>query len=360
MGLKALILVGGYGTRLRPLTITVPKPIVEVANKALIVHQIEALAAVGVTDVVLAVSYKPDTLASYLQPFSSTLGVNLIYSQDEVPMGTAGPLALARKHLEGSGPFFVMNSDVICPFPLKQLLEFHKSRAPAALGTILVTQVEEPSKYGVVVFDEATGNIRQFVEKPKRFVGNKINAGIYCLDPAVLDLIEPRRMSIEREVFPRVAEKGALYAMVLDGFWADVGQPRDYLVGTALYLASLDASRLRQGADVVPPVLVDPTAKIGEGCVLGPNVVVGPGCVVGNGVRLANATLLEGSVVREHAWISNSIIGWRSTVGKWARVDNGTVLAEDVHVFDELFVNGALVLPHKDVNTCVTAPTIIM
>jgi mannose-1-phosphate guanylyltransferase len=132
-------------------------------------------------------------------------------------MGTAGPLALARdKLLDGSGePFFVLNADVICEYPLKDMLAFHL--AHQAEATIFVTKVEEPSKYGVVVYDEASGKVDRFVEKPQTFVGNKINAGIYVLSPCVLDRIELRPTSIEKEVFPPLAAEGKLFAMVLKG-----------------------------------------------------------------------------------------------------------------------------------------------
>jgi hypothetical protein len=141
----------------------------------------------------------------------------LFSTQESEPMGTAGPLALARdKLMDGSGePFFVLNADVICEYPLKELLAFHKERRAEA--TLFVTKVEEPSKYGVVVFDEATGKVERFVEKPQTFCGNKINAGIYVLSPSVLDRIELRPTSIEKEIFPPLAAEGKLFVMVLPG-----------------------------------------------------------------------------------------------------------------------------------------------
>lgn len=157
------------------------------------------------------------------------LGVNLIFSHENEPLGTAGPIALARKILSTSDePFFVLNSDIICDFPFKKLLDFHKKHEKE--GTIVVTQVEEPSKYGVVVYND-NGKINNFIEKPQEFVSNKINAGIYILNPSVLNRIELRPMSIEKEVFPGMANDGQLYAMELPGFWMDVGQPKDFLTG---------------------------------------------------------------------------------------------------------------------------------
>lgn len=358
--MKALILVGGFGTRLRPLTLTVPKPIVEFSNKAMILHQVEALVKVGVTEVVLAVNYQPHLMSNYLEPYEKKLGVKILYSRETEPLGTAGPLALAREHLDGPDPFFVLNSDITCEFPLDDLVKFHKQHGKE--GTIMVTKVEEPSKYGVVVSTE-DGQIQRFVEKPKEYVGNRINAGIYIFNPSILKRIELRPTSIEKETFPAMAKDGQLYCMDLVGFWMDVGQPKDFLAGTTLYLGYLRQKhndRLTSGKSFVGNVLMDPSSKVGQNCVIGPNVVIGPNCVIEDGVRLANTTLLEGVTVRAHSWIKNSIIGWGSTIGKWVRMENVSVLGEDVHVDDEVFINGGKILPHKSISESVPDPQIIM
>jgi mannose-1-phosphate guanylyltransferase len=293
-----------------------------------------------------------------LRAFEAKYKITVVCSLEETPMGTAGPLALARAHLDdGSGePFFVFNSDVTCEYPLKELLAFH--RAHGREGTILVTRVDEPSKYGVVVHD-AAGRIQHFVEKPQTFVGNHINAGMYCFSPSVLDRIPLRPTSIEKEVFPVMADEGQLMAMVLPGYWMDIGQPRDYLTGMCMHLASLRKrapGALAVGAHIVGDVLVHPTATLGAGCRLGPNVVVGPGCVIEDGARVVRSTVLARARVRAHSYVASSIVGWASTVGQWARVEGGAVLGEDVQVADETAVNGALILPHKTVKDSVLTP----
>jgi mannose-1-phosphate guanylyltransferase len=228
--LRALILVGGYGTRLRPLTLSRPKPLVEFANKPMLLHQMEALVEAGVTQVILAVSYRAEEMEQELSEEAKKLGVNLVFSHEKEPLGTAGPLALAKDILDvNDEPFFVLNSDIICDFPFKELVTFHKNHGKE--GTIVVTKVEEPSKYGVVLYGEQ-GRIENFIEKPSEFVSNKINAGMYILNPSVLRRIQLRPTSIEKEVFPDMAREGQLYAMELQGFWMDVGQPRDFLTGT--------------------------------------------------------------------------------------------------------------------------------
>jgi len=359
--MKALILVGGFGTRLRPLTLSVPKPIVEFCNKEMILHQIEALVKAGVTEVVLAINYKPELMSERLKTVEERLGVKITYSQEETPLGTAGPLALAKEVLrEGNEPFFVLNSDITCEFPLTELLEFHKKHGKE--GTILVTKVEEPSKYGVVVSKES-GEIERFVEKPQIFVGNKINAGIYIFNPAILDRIEVRPTSIETEIFPQMAKEGNLYAMELPGFWMDVGQPPDFLRGMTLHLASLkakDPKQLTTGKGIIGPVMIHSSTTIGEDCVIGPNVVIGPNCKIGNGVRLSETTVLEGCTIHANSCIHKSIIGWQSTVGKWVRMENVSVLGQDVHIRDELYINGGSILPHKTISASVYEPKVIM
>ncbi|KAA8534168.1 hypothetical protein F0562_031639 [Nyssa sinensis] len=361
--MKALILVGGFGTRLRPLTLSVPKPLVEFANKPMILHQIEALEAIGVNEVVLAISYQPEVMLNFVKEIETKLGIKITCSQETEPLGTAGPLALARdKLIDGSGePIFVLNSDVISEYPLKEMIEFHKSHGGEA--SIMVTKVDEPSKYGVVVMEESTGQVQNFVEKPKLFVGNKINAGIYLLDPSVLDRIELKPTSIEKEVFPKIAAEKKLHAMVLPGFWMDVGQPRDYITGLRLYLDSLkqkSPSKLATGSHIVGNVLVDESAQIGEGCLIGPDVSIGSGCVIESGVRLSRCTVMRGVRIKKHACLSSSIIGWHSTVGQWARVENMTILGEDVHVRDEIYSNGGVVLSHKEIKSSILKPEIVM
>lgn len=258
-----------------------------------------------------------------------------------------------------------MNSDVICEYPFKELAAFHKSHGDE--GTIIVTKVEEPSKYGVVVHKpNHQSRIDRFVEKPVQFVGNRINAGIYILNPSVLKRIELRPTSIEQETFPQIVADGQLHSMDLEGFWMDVGQPKDFLAGTCLYLSSLT----KKGSKLLAPpgtpyvhggnVLIDPSAKIGKNCRIGPNVTIGPDVVVGDGVRLQRCVLLAGSKVKDHAWVKSTIVGWNSVVGKWSRLENVTVLGDDVTIGDEVYVNGGSILPHKSIKANVEVPAIIM
>jgi len=311
--LKALILVGGYGTRLRPLTFTKPKPLVEFANKPILLHQIEALVACGVQHIVLAVSYHAQQMEQEMQVEADRLSITITFSHEKEPLGTAGPLALAKDILaKDDEPFFVLNSDVICNFPFREMAAFHAAHGRE--GTIAVTEVEDPSKYGVVLYEKETGLLNKYLEKPQVFVSSDINTGLYIFQPSILDRIEIKMCSLEKEIFPIQVEEGQLYCYKLQGFWMDVGQPADFLTGTYLYLESLvqeKSSKLSTGTGLVGNVIVDPSAKIGKNCRIGPDVTIGPGVVIGDGVCISMCTLLEGAQIQCNSWLHECIIGWR-------------------------------------------------
>ncbi|CAD8043250.1 unnamed protein product [Paramecium primaurelia] len=352
--MKALILVGGYGTRLRPLTFKCPKPLVEFANKPILMHQIEALVKVGVQEIILAINYQPDTMKEQINKLQDLYKVKIICSQETEPLGTAGPIRLAKDHIIKDNPdglFFVLNSDIICEFPLDKLLQFHKQHNHE--GTIFVNEVDDPSKYGVILADE-TGRIKDFIEKPQEFISNKINSGLYLFNISMIDRIPLKPTSIEREIFPIMAKEGQLYQYILPGFWKDVGQPKDYLAGTVLILESYKTHTpdvLAKGNNIVGNVLIDASAQIDPNAVIGPNVIIGPDCQVKEGVRLKNCVLLKGVIINANSWINESIIGWSSTIGKWVRIEGVSVCGEDVQVKDEVYINQSFILPHRGITS---------
>lgn len=367
--MKAIILVGGYGTRLRPLTINKPKPLVEFANKPMVMHQIDQLVKVGVKHIILAVSYMVDMMNQFVEEQEKILGIKITLSHETKPLGTAGPLKLAQTHLldhhgdDDGVPFFVLNSDIICEYPFQKMIEFHRSHCHE--GTIVVTRVEEPSKYGVVVYELETGRIDRFVEKPKEFVSNKINAGLYIFNKSILNRIQPDvATSIERVTFPSMAADGQLHAMDLDGYWMDIGQPVDYLRGLSLFLqwsrdkteqsVNIEASR------IVGNVLIDKSAIIGRDCLIGPDVCIGPNVIIEDGLLIKRSTILAGTRLKSHSRLDNCIVGWNCVIGKWVQMENTCVLAENVTIEDEVYLNGAKVLPNKTISSSVHEPSVIM
>jgi len=290
MVLKALILVGGYGTRLRPLTFSKPKPLTEFVNKPIVLHQIEALVAVGVREIILAVSYRPKMLEDELADVAKRLNIKITFSLEKVPLGTAGPIKLNEALLDvtDKDPFFMLNADVIADYQFDALLKFHRSHKGE--GTIYVTPVEDPSRYGVVVAD-AHGKVSKFVEKPKdtKF-GRDINAGLYILNKSVIARVPLEPTSIERVIFPAMAREGKLYDLSLSGYWMDIGKPNDFLRGQEIFLNAIAARKdgriMAQGHSVRGAVVIHESAQIAKSSLLGPNVVIGANCQVGNNVRL--------------------------------------------------------------------------
>lgn len=392
--MKALILVGGFGTRLRPLTLNKPKPLVEFCNEPMMSHQIKQLIKVGVNHIILAVSYKAEQMNKFIEEQEKLFGIRITLSHEKTPLGTAGPIALARQQLlskkediplckedwpnikkdhvdvqqtfeDDEVPFFVLNSDIICDYPFQQMLDFHKSRNSE--GTIVVTRVDEPSKYGVVVYDSQSGLVERFVEKPTDFVSNKINAGLYILSKKILNRISLKPTSIEKETFPAMAKDKKLYAIELDSYWMDVGQPIDFLRGMALYLnwarkstTTKNVPALANGPGIRGNVLIDPSAIIGSDCVIGPDVCIGPNVVIDDGLRIKRCTILAGSRLHSHSRIDGCIVGWNCIIGKWVQMENTCVLGEGVVVDDEVYLNGVKILPNKNISVSVHEPTVIM
>lgn len=360
--MKALILVGGYGTRLRPFTFSCPKPLVPFANLPILQHQIEACVKVGVKKIILAVNVAPDQMREYIASAESKYNITIICSIETEPMGTAGPIALAAKHLtEDKEPFFMFNSDVICQFPLSSMLRYHLSHGGE--GTLFVTAVEDPSKYGVILADEK-GEIQKFIEKPPTFVSNKINAGIYLLNTSVVSRVPMKPTSIERDIFPVIAAEKKLFSMVLEGYWMDIGQPKDFLTGQSLHLKYLaeskDNSLSSPSSDhLIGNVLIDSTAKVDKTAVIGPDVVIGPGCVIGAHARIRRSCLLSNVTVSASACVISSILGWSSSVGSHAHVVE-SFLGEDVNIAKEVSVNQIVVCPHKGVGANEYTPKIIL
>jgi mannose-1-phosphate guanylyltransferase len=199
------------------------------------------------------------------------------------------------------------------------------------------------------------------VEKPIEFVGDRINAGIYIFNPQILNRIKPEPTSIERDVFPQMAVDGELHAYDLKGFWMDVGQPKDYLIGVGLYLESIEKKgHLPKGENINGNVLIDPSAKIGKNCIIGPNVTIGPNVIVEDGVRISRSAILEGARIKSNSFINSCIVGWKASVGRWVRMEGGSVLGDDVTVKDEVYINGAVVLPNKSLANNIPEPQIIM
>jgi mannose-1-phosphate guanylyltransferase len=322
--MRAVVLVGGFGTRLRPLTNSVPKPMLPVGHQPMIARLIARLARGGVSEVVLALGFKPEPFIAAF-PDGRCGDVELRYAVEPEPLDTAGAIRFAADEAGIDDTFVVANGDVMTDLDVGALVAAH--RAWQAEATIHLIGVDDPSAFGVVDVD-GSGSIRAFVEKPARGAepSNLINAGTYVFEPSVLSRIEPGRpSSIERDTFPAVAADGRLFGLATDDYWIDAGRPALYRAANLDLLG--DHRRFDRCEPIASGARVDPAATI-------VNSIVGDAATVGPGARVVDSVLLPGAVVESGASISRSLV--MGVVGPGASVCDamigaaGTIDAEAV------------------------------
>lgn len=332
--MKAVILVGGEGTRLRPLTCNTHKAMVPVLNKPFLEHMLLYLKRHGIDDIILALCYLPERIRSY---FGDTrLGVKLTYVIEESPLGTGGAVKNAQRYLDDV--FFVFNGDIFTDIDLQAMLSFHLERK--AKVSIALTPVEDPTAYGVVE-TRTQGRVKRFVEKPswQEVTTNLINAGIYILDPEVLGGIPPHiPFMFERHLFPRLLDNGVpIYGYPSDAYWIDMGTPEKYLQlhhdllqgkGTSTLCQEIRDKEITCRAQS----LIHPTAKI-EGA-----VIIGSGCHIGSGVRIKGPTVIgEGSKILEQATIEGAILWCNVQVGQQATLKD-CIVGDNSFIGDHSFI----------------------
>jgi mannose-1-phosphate guanylyltransferase len=311
--MRAVVLVGGEGTRLRPLTWTTPKQMLPVGGQPMIERVLEPLAAHGIDEAVLSLGYKPDAFID-AYPDGCCAGVALRYAVEDEPLDTAGAIRFAALECGLAEMFVVVNGDVITDLDITRLVRFH--RESGAEATIALTPVEDPSRFGVVPTDES-GRVIAFIEKPPpgEAPTNLVNAGTYVLQPSVLDRIPAgRRVSIERETFPSMVEQRRLYALASGAAWIDAGTPATYLEANLRHAADPDRSCRRFDGAVV------------RGSAVGSGVVFGPGSVVESSV------LMDGVVVGEGSEVRGSIVGEGATIGAGSMVESLSVIGAGFEV----------------------------
>jgi mannose-1-phosphate guanylyltransferase len=329
---RAVVLVGGFGTRLRPLTLTTPKQMLPILHRPMIEHVLAHLARHGIDDAVLSMGYKPDAFAD-AYPEGRCAGVELHYAIEPEPLDTAGAIRFAAVDAGIDERFVVVNGDVLTDLDIGALVRFHGEHGGE--GTIALHQVVDPSAFGVVPTDD-DGRVLAFVEKPPRHEAptDLINAGTYVLEPSVLDRIDAgRKVSIEREVFPAMVDDGVLYAMAGNTYWIDTGTPAKYL---ECQMDLLDGRRGDHEGGVHPSAVVSPDATVRRS-------VVGAGAVVEAGAVLSDAVLLPGARVEAGAVVERAVLGRGAHIGAGARIDDLAVLGDRAVVGAHLRVSGGTV-----------------
>ncbi len=324
--MQAIVLVGGEGTRLRPLTDDVPKPALTLVDRPFLAYMVEWLAGHGVTEAVLACGFLPDVLQEALGD-GEHAGVRLRYVTEPDRRGTAGAIRFAAEALGADleDRFLALNGDVLTDLDLTALLAAHRERE--ARATIALHPVEDSAAYGLVDVD-AAGHVVEFAEKAGEHVPGEINAGAYVLERSVLDLVPAgREVSIEREVFPELIGAG-LGALALDGYWMDIGTPERYLQASWDILEGRVATQVRPTA---PGLLVGAGAEIAPGASVGPRAVLSPGCSVAAGAQVRDSVLLDGCSVGAGATVADSVLASGVTVEPGAEI-SGAIVARDERV----------------------------
>ena len=319
--MRAVVLVGGFGTRLRPLTLTTPKPMLPVGHRPIVENLVRMLSVAGVDEVVLGLGFKPEPFVAAF-PDGTCAGVRLHYAVEPEPLDTAGAIRFAAEHAGIDDTFVVVNGDVLCDLDVASLIAFH--RATGAEATLHLTPVDDPSAYGVVAL-ASDGRVERFVEKPAPGTApsNLINAGTYVLEPSVLGRIPTgRKVSIERETFPAIVADGRLFAMSTDDYWIDTGRPEPYL------RANLDMIDGVRRAPAVGPVAAVETGAIVEAGALVRHSLVSAGTRIDAGASVEDSVVLATGRVGAGAIVVRSIV--MGEVGGGARVVDSVIGAAGV------------------------------
>ena len=351
-----MILVGGQGTRLRPLTATVPKPVVRLVDRPFIAFMLEWLRGHGVDDVIMSCGFLADGMRSVLGD-GSQLGISLRFLEEPDPRGTAGALKFAESMLDER--FLMLNGDVLTDIDLSAQIAQHE--ATGAKATLALVGVEDPSAYGLVMLDQDR-SVSAFVEKPSSdsVGGNLISAGAYVLERDILELVPPdRNVSIEREVWPRLVGSG-LYGYPAEGYWIDIGTPARYLQGTFDILEGNVRSAFSDrfgseclvvdGAEVsgrvIAPALLERGVRIAHGAQVGGLVVLAQDVSVGAGSTIERAVVLEGSEIGEDCELRDCVVAQGCRVGSGTSITDGAMLGEGVRIgARNVITRGARIFP---------------
>ncbi len=339
--MQSLILAGGKGTRLRPLTMHTPKPIMPIANRPFLFYQLELLKRADVHDCILSLSYQPQKIEDKLGD-GTLYGMKITYTVEATPLGTAGAYRHATDLIREST--IVFNGDVLTDIDLMEVIKFHREKK--ALATIVLTPVPNPTAYGLVETDK-DGRIQRFLEKPKpeEVTCNTINAGIYILEPKVLDYIPAgESYMFEYGVFPALLKnKEPFYAYVYNGYWRDIGSSASYLQSNMDVLAGkvnlLERASNERGekfdeaAEIDSLSVVDPSCTIKAGAKI-INSVISRNCYIGDKAHIENSVIRGGSRIETAAQVCNSTVGKSCHVGRSAIISDGATLGDKSVITD--------------------------
>ncbi len=343
--MKAVILVGGFGTRLRPLTINTPKPLIPLVNRPFFDHTLYMLRYHGITEVVLAVGYRSET---FQQTYGdgAAQGMSITYCYEDEPLDTGGAIKNVEANLTPGETFLVFNGDVLTDLDLTAMIQYH--RANKSICTIALTPVEDPSQYGVVDMDD-TGHIQRFTEKPRReeATSNWINAGTYVMESEVLATIpEGKRWSVERAVFPALLNAGRpLYGYRSDAYWMDIGTPDKYMQAHADLLSRRLKQQLQPDGE-----LLSENIWAGEGTVIHATATLTGPIVLGKNCHIAeNSTIIGPTILGDNCYVAkgaslDAVVAWQSVRFAEKSRSRHTIAATNAHIGPNTHLEGAVII----------------
>ncbi|MGI5915448.1 MAG: sugar phosphate nucleotidyltransferase [Anaerolineae bacterium] len=371
--MKAVVMAGGAGTRLRPLTINRPKPMVPMVNKPVIAHILELIKRHGITDVVITLQYMAESIQDYFGDGQSH-GMNIQYSIEQTPLGTAGSVKQAQPLLDDT--FIVISGDAVTDIDLSAVIEYHRSRQ--ALATLTLYRVSNPLEYGVVIIDE-NGRVQRFQEKPSwgEVISDTVNTGIYVLEPQVLDYFEPEiSYDFSKNLFPMMLEKGdPMFGYVADGYWCDVGNLAEYIRATGDILHGRVrveplGEQIRaqvwaeEGAEIAPdaqfygPVFLGKGAKIKEGVIIHGPTVVQDYSMIDRYAHLERSIVWRNCYVGENAELRGAVVGQQSSLKSKAVVFEGGVIGDSSVIGEGAVIHPSVkIWPGKEIESGATVNT---
>ncbi|MBU1879074.1 MAG: NDP-sugar synthase, partial [Chloroflexi bacterium] len=374
--MKAVVMAGGEGTRLRPLTINRPKPMVPMVNRPMIGHILQLLKRHGITEVIITVQYLAANIQDHFGDGES-LGLDIVYSVEESPLGTAGSVKHAQKHLDDT--FLVISGDALTDVDLTRIVEYHQQKK--AQATLTLYRVPNPLEYGVIITDE-DGHIRQFLEKPSwgEVFSDTINTGIYVLEPEVLDYFKPGQVfDFSKDLFPEILDRGQpIYGYVADGYWCDVGSLQEYmratgdLLGSKVQVGELghhigggiwtgDDVEIAPDAQLYGPIYLGQGVKIKGGVVVRGPSVIRDYTVVDTRAHIDRSVVWRNSYIGERAELRGAIIGRRVTFKANAVAFEGAVIGDESIVDQGAVIHpNVKIWPNKEIEAGATVRTSII
>jgi len=358
---KAIILAGGYATRLRPLTLTTPKPLLPILDKPVLDWIIEGLTRAGIKDIILSVRYYSNKIKSRYDD-GSEYGVNIYYAEEPRPLGDGGPIRYINEVYGLDETFLVIYGDVFSNVDYTKLLNFHKTKG--GLCTMTLIEVEDPSRYGIALLDDES-KIVKFVEKPRReeAPSNIANAGIYVFEPEVLKYFPIKRsFGLAKDLIPKLLENNlSIYGYIHQGLWSDIGVPKDYFRANIQALKTFypkghvgKDTEIANTAEIINPVYISNNVTIEDGSRIGPYTIINPNCKIGKYTRIIESIILKSTLIDLGTVIRRSIIGERSIIGKWVRIEEDSIIGDEVILNDEiLLTRNTYILPFKEVKESV-------